>query len=164
MHKKCNLANCWWNLARNYTVTGKQLQRLSNCGLHVTLIKVKVENIDSREAVSDYLPFKIWVTNFFVSMCWSKRAQCWPLTRPSFSGWLLLMKATSASPVSSRSWNLWPWAIVVTPAATQHITEDLWCICRVHWMRGSRLVKLHIINNNKTTKLYKNKVSFPRGG
>lgn len=58
------------------------------------------------------LPFKICVTIFAVSVCWSKRAWCSSFSPFSLSGWLLLMNPTKASPVSSKSWNLWPWAIV----------------------------------------------------
>lgn len=56
-------------------------------------------------------PFKICVTILLVSVCRSNRAWCSALTCRRVSGWLLLMKATRASPVSSRSWNLWPCAI-----------------------------------------------------
>lgn len=91
--------------------------------IFVVEVKHEMETSITEKVSVKFLPFKIWVTKFFVSMCWSNRAWYSSLTCLSFSGWLLLMKATKASPVSSKSWNLWPWAIVQTQVAKKHITE-----------------------------------------
>lgn len=83
----------------------------------------RTQTDNNNRSLNVRLPFKICLTIFFVSTCWLKSAWCSSFTRFSFSSWLLLMKATSTSPVSSRSWNLWPWAIAKTPAARKQTDE-----------------------------------------